>query len=482
MKDKLNALMAFCTKLGADYADIRVKDIWIENVHAEDGKVKTLSSSRSFGCGIRVYSGGSLGFAATNDITNLEETARKAYEIACVSRELQGEKVELSKKPVVVDTFKTPVKKDLAEVSLEEKIELLLSCEKIMQAVPGVSRTISSMSFRKEEVIYCDTEGSYINQSFCQSGGGISATAIDGSDAQTRSFPNSFRGNYSRAGYEYIEELDLLNHAESCAKECVELLKAPDCPSGIYDLLINPSQMTLQIHESIGHPTELDRVFGSEAAYAGASFLSPEDLNGHLKFGSEHITVVADATCAAGLGTFGYDDEGVAASRTILIDKGIFKNFTTSRDYASKVKQFSNGCSIADGWYNLPIVRMTNINLLPGTFDLDELISGIQDGFMLDVNKSWSIDDKRINFQFACEIAYEIKNGKLTGRMFKNPIYSGVTKDFWGSCDGVAKEEYWRLYGTPNCGKGQPGQIARVGHGSAPARFRKVKVGVADVK
>ncbi|MCL2007553.1 MAG: TldD/PmbA family protein [Treponema sp.] len=482
MKEKLNALMAFCTKLGADYADIRVKDIWIENVHAEDGKVKTLSSSRSFGCGIRVYSGGSLGFAATNDLNNLEETAKKAFEIACVSKELQSEKIELSKKPVVVDSFKTPVKIDPEKIPAAEKIELLLKCEKIMQAVPGVNRTASSMNFRKEDVIYCDTDGSYITQSFCQTGGGISATAIGGGDAQTRSYPNSFRGNYSRAGYEYINELKLLEHAESCAKECVELLNAPDCPSGVYDLLINPSQMTLQIHESIGHPTELDRVFGSEAAFAGASFVSPDDLDGRLKYGSEHVTVVADATCAGALGTYGYDDEGVAATRTVLIDKGIFKNFTTSRDYASKVKQVSNGCSLADGWFNLPMVRMTNINLLPGNFELDELIAGIEDGFMLDVNKSWSIDDKRINFQFACEIAYEIKNGKLTGKIFKNPIYSGVTTEFWNNCDGVANEKHWKLYGTPNCGKGQPGQVARVGHGSAPTRFRKVKVGVADVK
>lgn len=482
MKEKLTALMAFCKGLGADYADIRVKDIWTENLLAEDGKVKTLSRERSLGCGIRVYSGGSLGFAATNDLSKLEETARKAYEIAKVSGELQTEKIKLSKKPVVVDKFDTPVERDPESVPLGEKIELLLACEKAMRAVAGVSRTSSSMNFRKESVIYCDTEGSYITQNFCQSGGGISATAVGEGDAQTRSYPNSFRGNYTRGGYEFVLAMDLAGHAEACAKECVELLKAPDCPSGVYDLIINPSQMTLQIHESIGHPTELDRVFGSEAAFAGASFVAPEDLKRELVYGSPHVTVVADATCAGGLGTYGYDDEGVAAARTVLIDKGIFKNFTTSRDTASKVDQVSNGASLADGWHNLPIVRMTNINVLPGNFEVSELIAGVEDGFLLDVNKSWSIDDKRINFQFSCEIAYEIKKGKLTGKIYKNPIYSGVSTEFWGSCDGIASEKHWTLYGTPNCGKGQPMQVARVGHGSAPARFRKVKVGVADVK
>ena len=482
MKDKLTRLMDYCKELGADYADIRVKDIWTQSLAAEDGKMKSQGTTRSLGCGIRVYVDGSLGFCATSDMSAPEDAAKRAFEIAKISKELQSEKIQLAEKPTVVDTFATPVEKDPENVPLSEKIALLLKCEEIMQQTAGVSRTMSSMSFRKEEVIYCDTDGSYITQSFCQSGGGISATAVGENDAQTRSYPNSFRGNYARAGYEYIEELCLEKHAQKCAEESVKLLNAEDCPSGVYDLIIDPSQMTLQIHESIGHPTELDRVFGSEAAYAGASFVAPEDLTETLVYGSPHVTVVANAKCPKGLATFGYDDEGVAGQNITLIDKGIFKNFTTSRDTAAKVGVKSGGMALADGWHNLPIVRMTNINMMPGDFELDDLISGVEDGFLLDVNKSWSIDDKRINFQFACEIAYEIKEGKLTGKVFKNPIYSGVTADFWAGCDGVAKEKYWKLYGTPNCGKGQPMQVARVGHGSAPTRFRNVKVGVADVK
>ena len=482
MKEKLTELMRFCKGLGADYADVRLKHVWIQGISAEDGKIRGLNASDSRGCGIRVFVDGSLGFCATNDMDGLEAAARKAYEIALESRVLQSEKIVLSPKPVVVDTYATPVEIDPKNVPLEDKIALLLKCEEIMRSVEGVGRTSTNMSFRKEDVIYCDTDGSYITQSFCQSGGGIAATAMGGGDVQTRSYPNGHRGNFARAGYEYINQMDMPSKAKGLAEECVKLINAPDCPSGVYDLILNPSQMTLQIHESIGHPTELDRVFGSEAAYAGASFVAPEDLDGSLIYGSPHVTVVADATCPQGLGTYGYDDEGVKAQKVTLIDKGIFKAFTTCRYYAPKVGQESGGMALADSWRNLPMVRMTNISMMPGNMEMDELIGGIKYGFLLDVNKSWSIDDKRNNFQFACEIAYEIKDGKLTGSIFKNPIYSGRTTEFWGSCDGAANEKYWQLFGTPNCGKGEPGQVARVGHGSSPTRFRNVKVGVEDVK
>jgi TldD protein len=237
--------------------------------------------------------------------------------------------------------------------------------------------------------------------------------------------------------------------------------------------------MMLQIHESVGHPTELDRVLGSEAAFAGRSFLEPDNVSAKpLTYGSEHVTIVADATCPQGLGTFLYDDEGVPAQNVTLIDQGKFVGFQTSRDNSRKVGLNSSGAGLADGWWSLPIVRMTNINLMPGNSTLDELIAGVGYGFLFDENKSWSIDDLRINFQFACEIAYEIKNGKLTGNIFKNPIYAGSTTEFWGSCDGTANKDFWELIGVPNCGKGQPMQVMRVSHGSAPTRFRKVKVGV----
>jgi TldD protein len=341
----------------------------------------------------------------------------------------------------------------------------------------AIAKTMCDMDFRKDDVTFADTDGSFITQTFYQSTGAVSARAVSETDMQARSYFNHLRG-----GYETVLALDLPENAARVAKECASLIDAPDCPSGVYDLILTPRQLMLQIHESVGHPTELDRVFGSEAAFAGMSFVTTNYLTEPLKYGSEHVTIVADAHSPMGLGTFAYDDEGVPARCVTLVEKGMFKNYLTSRDNAPKISQTSNGMGLADGWQNLPIVRMTNISLLPGDFELDALIAGIEDGFLLDENKSWSIDDKRINFQFACEIAYEIKNGKKTGRIFKNPIYAGKTTEFWGSCDGVCSEKYWQIIGVPNCGKGQPMQVMRVAHGSSPARFRKVKVGVSDVK
>jgi TldD protein len=234
--------------------------------------------------------------------------------------------------------------------------------------------------------------------------------------------------------------------------------------------------MVLQVHESIGHPIELDRVLRMEEAYAGTSFLSVED-RGKLRYGSEHVSITADATLAGGLGTFGYDDEGVPARRVTIIEDGAFRDFVSSRETAAVLGETSNGTMRADGWQNLPLIRMTNINLEPGEGTLAELIGDTKDGMFMSTNTSWSIDDKRVNFQFGCEIAWRIRNGKLT-EMYRNPNYTGITTEFWGSCDAVGGREDWTVWGTPNCGKGQPGQVARVGHGTAPARFVGVRVGV----
>jgi TldD protein len=482
LKKEIQEILNFLKDQGADYADIRVVDRQKEDITTEDLLIQDILKSRSKGAGIRVIFDGSLGFASTQDLAKLKETASSALEIAKASRLLQKEKMKMAPKEAILDHYSTPIEIDPFTVSLSEKIDLLLNAEKAMREAADVTRTTGTMNFQKEEKIYADTEGSYITQTLYESGAGIEAVVNSDDDSQTRSYPNSFRGNHATAGYEYVLSLNLVENAPKVAKEAAMLINAEECPCGYFDIVIDGSQLALQVHESIGHPVELDRVFGSEAAYAGMSFVTVDKLNENFKYGSEHVTVVADATAPRGLGTFGYDDDGVKAQRTIVIDRGIFKNFITSRDTAVKIGMPSNGTNRADGWQNIPIVRMTNISLLPGSFELDELFAGIENGLYLSTNKSWSIDDKRLNFQFGCEIAYEIKNGKLTGKIFKNPIYTGITPKFWGSCDGVCSEKYWTLYGTPNCGKGEPGQVAHVGHGTAPARFRNVKVGVKDVK
>lgn len=480
MKEQLLEVLEMLKQNQVDYADIRVNEILVEEINTENLKVQDISKSFSKGYGIRVFHGGSMGFAASQEFDQLAETAMKALEIAKASSLVQRQKIRLAPKEVIVDHYETPIEIDPFTVSKKEKLDLLFRAEEAMQKSAHLFKTSGSLDFRKEEKIFADTEGSYITQKLYEVGGGIHAIAANETDMQKRSFPNSFRGKHGTAGYEYILNLNFVENAEIVAKEAEALLEAEECPSGVFDVIIDGSQLALQIHESIGHPIELDRVFGYEAGFAGTSFLSPEMIG--FQYGSEHVNVVADATVPTGLGTFGYDDDGIKAQRTEIITQGIFQNFITSRDTAYLLNQKSNGTNRADGWSRTPIVRMTNINLLPGDQELDDLIADIDDGFFLKTNKSWSIDDRRLNFQFACEIAYEIKAGQLTGKIFKNPLYTGITPQFWGSCDGVCTEKYWDLYGTPNCGKGQPMQSAHVGHGAAPARFRKIKVGVADVK
>lgn len=482
MKNHILKTLDMLKEKGVDYADIRMVDRMSENISTEDLKVQSISNSRSKGVGIRVILDGSLGFASTQDLTKLEEIAMYALELAKASRMIQTEKIRMAEKDVVVDNYVTPIEIDPFTVSKAEKIELLLKAEETMRKSANLCKTIASMDFQKEEKIYADTEGSYITQTLYESGAGIEAMASSKDDVQGRSYPNSFRGNHATAGYEYVKSLNLVENSERIGKEAESIVNAEECPSGHFDIVIDGSQLALQVHESIGHPIELDRVFGSEAAYAGMSFVTVDKLTENFKYGSELVTVVADGTMPKGLGSYGYDDDGVKSQRTVIIDKGIFKNFISSRDTAVKINQKSNGTNRADGWQNMPIVRMTNISLMPGTFELEELFTGIENGLYFCTNKSWSIDDKRVNFQFATELAYEIKDGKLTGKIYKNAIYTGITPEFWGSCDGVCNEKYWTLYGTPNCGKGQPGQTAHVGHGTAPARFRNVKVGVKDVK
>jgi len=478
LKQLIEAAMLHAKKLGATFADIRYKDIQMESTRVENGLVTATGTERSKGYGVRVYVDGAMGFAASNQLDKMQETVQQAYEIACASQVLLANKATLDKKAPVKASYSTPVVQCPFAIPLDKKLALMLECDANMRKAEGVSRTYVSFNFRKDDVIFADTDGAYIDQNFCQCDVLLGAVALSDADMQRRSYCNVIR-----AGYESVLELGLAERAVVIGREAVELLSAPDCPSGEFDVILTPRQMFLQIHESVGHPTELDRVLGSEAAFAGRSFVEIENLDKKpLTYGSQHVTLVADATCPRGLGTFAYDDEGVPAQNITLVDRGKFTAFQTSRDNAPKVGLNSSGAGLSDGWRNLPIVRMTNINLLPGDATLDELIAGIDYGFIFDENKSWSIDDLRVNFQFACELAREIKDGKLTGRIFKNPIYSGKTAEFWGNCDGTANKDFWELVGVPNCGKGQPMQVMRVSHGSSPTRFRKVKVGVSDVK
>lgn len=469
----LNALEA----VGADYGEVRAEHRTEENVSTKNREVDALSRRESRGIGIRVLHGGAWGFAATADTTKraIAKAAKSALEIARATASVGRGRVELVPEPAHQATYASPVGRDPLAVPIEEKLELLFSCADRILAVPGVAMAKGGIAAWRVEKVFGNTQGSLIRQRLTSCGAGIEAYAAAAGEFQRRSYPASFGGDYAGAGYEFIEGLNLLDQATPIAEEAVALLSAPVCPTGVYDIILEGSQLALQVHESVGHPTELDRVLGTELSYAGGSFLSL-DKRGSFRYGSDLVNLVADATVPGALGTFGYDDEGVPAQRVDLVKNGLFVGYLTSRDTAAKVgARRSGGAARASSWSRIPLIRMTNINLLPGQGTLEDLIRDTKHGILFATNKSWSIDDRRVNFQFGTEIAWEIVDGRKA-RILKNPLYTGITPQFWGSCVAIAGPEEWRMWGLPNCGKGEPSQTMQVGHGVAPAKFARVQV------
>ncbi len=478
MKNLIQNILDLAKLKKVDYADIRVVRRQNEEIEVKNGMVEALLNDEDFGFGMRILCQGAWGFACSSKGTKneMEAVFRKALKIAKASSKAKGKGILFSSAAPAVDRYQTPIATDPFHISLETKLDLLLKAEEIIRRNTKVRISEAFMGSYKTEKIFASTGGSYIEQEIVECGAGISGTAIEGGEVQVRSYPNSFRGNFATKGFEWIESLSLQDHAEKVAEEAEQLLSAKPCPSKVTTLILDSSQLALQIHESIGHPIELDRILGTEASYAGTSFLNPE-MVGQFRYGSELVNIVADATFPGGLGTFGYDDEGIKAQRVPIISQGILVNLLTSKETAHLLGKKSNGTMRADGWNRIPLIRMTNINLEPGEWTLEEMINDTEEGLLLSTNRSWSIDDKRINFQFGSEIGWEIKGGRL-GEMVKNPTYTGVTPQFWNSCDAIANKDHWQMWGTPNCGKGEPGQVAHVGHGAAPARFRNVQVGV----
>jgi TldD protein len=465
-------------RAGAHYADARFVREDSESITVRNQEMEGIDRSTSKGLGVRVLVDGYWGFAATarSDGPEMARTAGLAVEIARAAARLPREPVKLTEVEPATGTWASPLQDDPFNVSLEEKVALLMEATRLMQQVQGLAFAEGGIDLYRVRTAFASTEGSAIEQTVVHSGAGLDATAISEGELQRRSYPNSFRGHIAAAGWEHIAKLGLLEEAERTATEAVELLSAKDCPSEVTTLVLDSGQMELQVHESIGHAVELDRVLGMEESYAGSSFVSPDD-RGRLRYASDLVSITADATIPGGLGSFGWDDEGVPAQSVPIIVDGIFQDFISSRETAGTIGGTSTGAMRADGWQNLPLIRMTNINIEPREGSLADIIGDTKDGIFMATNQSWSIDDKRVNFQFGCEIAWRIKGGKLT-QMYRNPNYTGITTEFWGSCDAVGGREDWTLWGTPNCGKGQPPQTARVGHGTSPARFRNVQVGV----
>jgi TldD protein len=469
---------------GASYADARLVAMRNRSLSTKNGKVGHASESDSLGLGVRVIANGAWGFAATADFGRgaVEAAAARAVEIAKASARVKREDVRLAAEPPAVADWTTPYKVDPFTTSVEQNLELLLKADAEMLSVEGVTLTETGMNFAREESWFLSSEGADIHQTKYSTGAGYTAYAFAGAEIQKRSYPNSFGGQWQNRGYELIEEMKLVENARRVGEEAVALHRAEQCPEGEFTIILDGTQLGLQIHESIGHPIELDRVLGMEANFAGTSFLTLEKL-GKLRYGSEMVNVVADARQehGPGLGTFAYDDEGVAAQCTPIIKSGLFTGYLSSRETAHTIGARRSGGTVrAEGWNRLPMIRMTNVSILPGEtpLTLEQLISDTDHGIYMETNKSWSIDDKRYNFQFGCEIGWEIREGKRV-RMLKNPSYSGITTEFWNSMDAICSRQDWELWGTPNCGKGQPQQVMGTGHGASPARFRKIRVGSA---
>ena len=451
-----------------------------QSVNVKSGRVEGVSLGETEGFGVRVLVDGAWGFASSGHMNSPEadRVAALAVRIARASARHSRHPVRLDDRPPAVGRYQTPLEEDPFDVPVDATVDLLLEAERSMAAVKGTTTTSAGYQAFREWKDFYASDGSHTEQVITHVGAGLEANAAEDDDLQRRSYPES--GGYRAAGYEHVRALDLVGQAPRVAQEAVALLSAPVLPPGRRTVILHPSQLYLQIHEFCGHPTELDRVFGAEAAYAGTSFLTTDKLEAGFAYGSEHVTITADATTPGGLGTFGWDDEGVAAGRVPLIDRGRLTGYLSSRETAPRIGRVSGGSMRADGWNRLPLIRMTNINLEPREgMSFEDIIADTDDGLLFMSNRSWSIDDRRLNFQFGVELAREIKHGTL-GQLYRNATYTGITPRFWGSCDAVADARSWELVGVTNCGKGQPGQGMHVGHGSSGARFRDVEVGVGN--
>ncbi len=451
-----------------------------ETLVVRNGQAETLAHQEDRGIGIRVLRPRGWGFAATSQLTRgaIRSCAHRAERLARLA-----EGTRSSPAPWVEETrgprngrYATPVREDPFTVPIERKLNLLREAERAVHTGPRVKSGRASLSAFLDRKWYASSDGASYQSTILQVGAGIEATAIGEGEVQRRSYPTSFGGDYAQGGFEFVSGLDLVSHAAECGHLAERLLTAPSCPRGRMDLVLSSDQLALQIHESVGHATELDRVLGYEAGYAGTSFLYPRD-QGSLRYGSEQMTIEADATIPGGLGTFPWDDEGVPGQRYPLVKEGRLVSFLSSRSSAGELGlSRSGGTARADGWARTPLVRMTNVNLPPGSRSVPDLLSEVCQGIYLETNRSWSIDDKRLNFQFGTEVGRLIRQGELRGYV-RNPLYSGITPEFWGSLEARADASSWHLWGIPNCGKGQPGQVGRVGHGAPWALFRQVQVG-----
>lgn len=479
MEDLIRSALEAADGPGIVHADVRVvaPDRFVQ-LAVRDGAASALTDARTEALGVRVRTDRAWGFATTCDLRPdpAREVARLAVRLARAAGRHARAPLRVTDDPSPHGgSYHTPLRRDPFGTPFESIVELLTTAEKRLHVSRSVRSGIATFHAWEENKWYGSSEGASFTSRIIHVGAGLTATAVRGSNVQRRSAPSSHGGDFSQGGFEFVEGLDLVGHAPEVGREAAALLDAPVCPTGPTTLVLGSDQLALQVHESVGHAVELDRIFGSEAGFAGTSWVSSDKV-GVLRYGSDLMNVVADATEPGGLGTFGWDDEGVAAQRTPIVHRGVLVGTLSSRESAAQLGLTrSGGTARASGGDRAPLVRMTNVNLEPGDRSFPELLEGVTDGVYLDTNRSWSIDDRRLNFQFGTEFARRIVRGEL-GELLRNPIYSGMTPAFWSSMDAVGDRSTRHLWGLPNCGKGQPIQGARVSHGAPIARFRNVAV------
>ena len=461
----------------ADYCDIRYEIIHDENLSYADGSPNPIESSVSAGWAVRLLIDGAWGFAASDDPTlPIDKLTDQAAAIAKASARVMQTPAKLTAAPIETGEFISPFKRDPFDVPLEEKIAFMADLDAAMGNYSDINSRSCFVSFRKHEKYFFSSEGSDLHQVLIQTGAGIAMGQVKSRrERYERSYPKP-AGQYELKGYELLIDLNFKTHIPRLAEEVTMLTTAAACPKKNTTLVLAGNIASLVIHESIGHALELDRVFGMERNFSGMSFATPDNLD-KLQYGSNIVNVSVDATAEHALGSFGWDDEGVKSRKTPLIQNGILKDYLSSREIASRINHSSTANLRADGWVNIPIVRMSNTILEPGNKSFADLIGEVDDGIYMNGPTSWSIDDLRKNFQFGCEIGWEIKGGKLAGAI-KSPTFSGCTTQFWNNCDAIGDASQFVTQGTPNCGKGQPGQNARTGEGASPTRFINISVGV----
>jgi TldD protein len=466
---------------GASYADVRIARYRRQYIATRERRVGSVSDDESYGLGLRTLVDGSWGFAATSMLTHaaVQKVAGEAVALSRAARSVQRRPVELAPTPAVTGLWITPIKRDPVDVPLEDKIALLLRANEAALKIKNVRFVSSSLALLREVKTLVTSEGTNVTQTTIRVGPQFSATAIGANDFQTYEEELAPRGE----GWEYVESLDMPGNAERWASLAAEKLTAKSVEPGLFDLILDPTNLWLTIHESIGHPTELDRAAGQEANYAGTSFIAPpEKTIGKLRYGPEFMNVQADRTQEGSLSRVAWDDEGVAADRWLIVERGIFKDYQTTREQAKWIQSLtgvtrSHGCSFAESWNAVQFQRMPNISLLPGEREitLDDIVAATNRGIVIRNRGSWSIDHQRFNFQFSGQAYYEVRNGKIAG-MLRDVAYQSNTPVFWNSLDMIGgKSSYW-LGGTFNDGKGEPSQSSSVSHGCPPSRFRNVTI------